>query len=500
MHPRDYAAITPDHPAVIMAGSGETMSYGQLESQANRIAHWLRAQGIERGDTIAVLMENCPEFLAICWAAQRSGLYWTCISPRLLPSEVLYIASDCAARIVFCSQTTAPLLAELVQAGLPVALVAARGSVDGMIDLPSALADLPDWPMANETQGTDLLYSSGTTGRPKGIRRPMPDGPIDQPPNLVRLMTSYFCISKGCRYLCPAPLYHAGPLRWSMGIQMLGGTVVVMEKFDPEQALALIERHGIEAGQFVPTHFTRILKLAPEIRARHDLSSLRSVVHAAAPCPAEIKRAMIDWLGPVVYEYYSSTEGNGLCAINSAEWLAHPGSVGRAFVGKLHICDEAGEPVDSGVTGQVYFEGGWPLSYHDDPEKTAASHNRHGWSTIGDIGWADAEGYLHLTDRKDYMIISGGVNIYPQEVEDRLIAHPRVHDAAIIGRPDADLGERVVAFVQPIESPDDETAFAAELAAYLKSQVSSVKVPREFVFVTELPRSETGKLNKRLLS
>lgn len=499
MHPRDFAVTTPDQPAIIMAGSGETLTYAELDGLSNRIAQLLRVIGVKQGDTIAISMENCPEFLAISWAAQRSGLFWTCISTRLLPEELEHIVRDSAAKVLFCSQATYPVVAEAAQNCTGVVLINARGTVDDVISLLTALKDMPAKPIDDEAQGVDMLYSSGTTGRPKGIRRPLPLGPIDREPNLVKLMTQYFGIPKQCRYLCPAPLYHAGPLRWGMGIQMLGGTLVVMEKFEPEAALALIARHRIQAGQFVPTHFTRMLKLDPEIRTKYDTSSLTSVVHAAAPCPLEVKKAMIEWMGPVVYEYYSSTEGNGLCAISSEEWLTHQGSVGRAFVGKLHICDEVGEPVAVGVTGQIYFEDGWPLVYHDDPEKTAASHNQYGWSTIGDIGWADADGYLYLTDRKDYMIISGGVNIYPQEIEDRLIAHPGVSDAAVIGRPDPDLGERVVAYVQPLQPVDNASAFLDELRKYLRTKVSAVKIPKEFILANDLPRSETGKLNKRLL-
>lgn len=499
MHPRETAISDPDRPAIVMTGSGETMTYGVLEQTADRIAHFLRAKGLVAGDVIAVMMENCPELLAVCWAAQRSGIYWTPVSSKLVASELSYILSDSDCRLLFSSEAMQGVLDALRATHHKLPVIVARGALDGYPALSDCLRGLPDGPITDEAQGTDMLYSSGTTGRPKGIKRPLPTGPIDEVPPLVAIMSDVFNIPSDPRYLCPAPLYHAAPLRWSMAIHSLGGTLYVMEKFGPEAALAAIERYKIRAAQFVPTHFVRMLKLDEAQRKLYNLSSLTSVVHAAAPCPAEIKRAMIDWLGPVIYEYYSSTEGNGFCAINSQEWLDHPGSVGRALIGTLYICDDQGEPVQARTEGQIFFEGGWPVSYHNDGEKTAASHNRHGWSTIGDIGWVDDERFLYLTDRKSFMIISGGVNIYPQEIEDRLIAHPKVRDAAVIGVPDPDLGERVVAVIQPEDTASAGQEFEQELLEYLSGHLSRVKIPRQFDFVAELPRQETGKLNKRVL-
>jgi acyl-CoA synthetase (AMP-forming)/AMP-acid ligase II len=349
-----------------------------------------------------------------------------------------------------------------------------------------------------------MLYSSGTTGRPKGVRIPLPEDPaIDQANMLVALANQAFGISGNSTYLSPAPLYHAAPLRWSMTVHKLGGTVVVMEKFDPETALALIERYQITDGQFVPTHFVRMLKLPDEVRARYDHSSMKCAIHAAAPCPVPVKQAMIEWWGPVLYEYYAGTEGNGFTFITSAQWLERPGSVGRALSGIVRICDEHGDEVPPGVEGQVFFEPTDPAAplfeYHNDPVKTAESRNKHGWTSLGDVGRIDEEGYLYLTDRKSFMIISGGVNIYPQEIENLLVSHPKVADAAVIGAPDPDMGERVVAVVQPLDMADASPAFAAELEQFLAPQLSRVKLPRQIDFRAELPREATGKLYKRLL-
>jgi len=300
-------------------------------------------------------------------------------------------------------------------------------------------------------------------------------------------------------YLSPAPLYHAAPLRWCMSVQRLGGTVIVMEKFDPEQALALIEKYKVDVGQFVPTHFIRMLKLPPEVRAKYDVSSMRSAVHAAAPCPIPVKEQMIEWWGPVIHEYYAGSEGNGFCYIGPEEWLAHKGSVGKAVTAELRICGEDGEALPPRTEGVVYFANGAPLTYHNAPEKIAENTNRHGWTTLGDVGWMDEEGYLYLTDRKSFMIISGGVNIYPQEIENLLVTHPKVADAAVVGAPDEEMGEKVVAVIQPMEWGLASDDLKSELAAFCRANLSHVKSPRVIDFMEELPRHPTGKLYKRLI-
>ena len=497
MHPSVHARTHPDKPAIIMAASGETISYAELDRRSNQVAQLLRARGIGVGDTVALCMENHPWFFCLTWGFQRAGVHFVCASSRLTAPELAYILEDSAAKLLFGSAYLAPLLDEAAVLAPQVPQLRFGGPAE------AALEAMPATPIADERAGTDMLYSSGTTGRPKGVKIPLPVDPaIDQTNVLVQLASMAYGITAEARYLSPAPLYHAAPLRWSMTVHKIGGTVVVMERFDPEAALATIEQYGITDGQFVPTHFVRMLKLPAETRARYDMSTLKCAIHAAAPCPVPIKRAMIEWWGPVLYEYYAGTEGNGSTFITSAEWLAHPGSVGKALSGILHVCDEDGDEVAPGTEGQIFFErteGMVAFEYHNDPVKTADALNKHGWSSLGDVGYQDADGYLYLTDRKSFMIISGGVNIYPQEIENLLVTHPKVADAAVIGAPDADMGERVVAVVQPLDMADAGPALAEELTAYLAPQLSRVKMPRQIDFRAELPRELTGKLYKRHL-
>ena len=344
-----------------------------------------------------------------------------------------------------------------------------------------------------------MLYSSGTTGQPKGVKTPLPDAALGETPGLVPLVTMLFGFNGDSVYLSPAPLYHSAPLRFNMTMQRLGGTSVIMEHFDAEEFLALIERYHITCTQVVPTMFVRMLKLPEETRTEYDVSSLASVVHAAAPCPVEVKRQMIEWWGPIIHEYYAGTEGNGFVYCNSQDWLSHPGTVGRAILGTVRIVDDAGDELPPGEPGTIYFESGATFEYHNDPAKTASSRNDRGWSTLGDVGYLDEEGFLYLTDRKAFMIISGGVNIYPQECENLLITHPKVADAAVFGVPNADLGEEVKAVVQLMPDVPPGPAIAEELIAFCSRHLARQKVPRSIDFEAELPRLPTGKLYKRLL-
>lgn len=499
MHPHVHAVTQPDKPAFIMAGSGETVTYRQLDERSNQGAQLFRSMGLAVGDVVAILLDNHPRYLEIAWAAQRAGLYYTCISTKLTAPEAAYIVKDCGAKALITGpalDTVAAALAPLIPG---VALLRVDGASGPFGDFDAARSAQPTTPIADETAGSDMLYSSGTTGTPKGVKPPLTGGPIDAPHALQMMAQHLFGLSGESVYLSPAPLYHAAPLRWCMSVHKLGGTVVVMEKFDPEAALALIERHKATCGQFVPTHFVRMLKLPEETRARYDVSSMRSAIHAAAPCPVPIKEAMIAWWGPTIYEYYAGTEGNGFCWIDSKNWLERRGSVGQAALGELRICDEAGDPLPPRTEGVVYFANGPAVTYHNAPDKTAESYNRHGWTTLGDVGWTDEDGYLYLTDRKSFMIISGGVNIYPQEIENLLITHPKVADAAVVGAPDEEMGEQVVAVIQPLDRRDAGEPLAAELLAFARDNLSHVKAPRRIDFVQELPRHPTGKLYKRLV-
>jgi long-chain acyl-CoA synthetase len=500
MHPYLHAQTWPDKAALIMAGSGETVTYRQLDERSNQGAHLFRSLGLNSGDAVALLMDNCPRFLEVAWAAQRSGLYYTPLSSKLSAGEAEYILRDCGAKAMVASAGLGHVTAELAARLPDLKLLMVDGVQSSYRSFERARDGQPTTPIADQSAGADMLYSSGTTGRPKGVKNAIVvGGPIEAPSSLTQRAQASYGVSADSVYLSTAPLYHAAPLRWCMAVQRTGGTVVVMEKFDAEAALRLIESYRVDVSQWVPTHFVRLLKLDETLREKYDISSLRAAIHAAAPCPVPVKQAMIDWWGPVLYEYYAGTEGNGMTAISSSEWLAKKGSVGKAVMGEVKICGDDGEPLPRGQEGGVYFSGGGQFKYHNDPVKTAESCNQHGWTTLGDVGYLDGDGYLFLTDRKAFMIISGGVNIYPQEIENLLITHPKVADVAVIGAPDEDMGEKVVAVVQPIDGSDAGEALAAEIIAFARSHLSHVKTPRVVDFMTELPRHATGKLYKRLI-
>ena len=500
MHPGVHAAENPEKPAFIMANSGQVVSYRELNEGSNRGAHLFRGLGLGLGDNIAIFMENNAAYLQICWAAHRAGLYYTCISSYLTAEEVDYIVGDCGAQVFITSEAKADVAAELtsLMPGVKARLMVGE-TIPGYQSYEAETATQPDSPIADEYEGADMLYSSGTTGRPKGIQVPITGEPLGTPRSPVDLLGTLYGFTEESIYLSPAPLYHSAPLRFNMGVLRKGATCIVMEHFDPEGALALIERHQVSHSQWVPTMFVRMLKLPPEARAKYDLSSLRIAVHAAAPCPMEVKQQMIDWWGPVLFEYYAGTEGNGFCAISSEEWLRHRGSVGRALIGTLHIVDDEGNEQPIGTPGAIYFADGPEFTYHNDPERTAESRNERGWSTLGDVGYLDEEGFLYLTDRKSFMIISGGVNIYPQEIENLLVTHPKIMDVAVVGVPDPEFGEAVKAVVQPIDPGQAGPDLEAEILAFGREHLSHIKCPRSVDFEAQLPRHENGKLYKRLI-
>lgn len=477
-----------------MGGSGEVVTFADLEARANRLAHVFRGAGLQRGDHIAIMMENNARYFEAAWAAQRSGLYYTAINSHLRAGEVQYIVEDCGAGALITSEAMDDAIGGLDLSRVRLHLTVGR-------DYEAAVAAAPSDPIADEAEGREMLYSSGTTGRPKGIRKPLPPpelGDPESPAVATALSWERFEIGPGSVYLSPAPLYHAAPLVCSMAVQRLGGTVVVMERFDPLHCLQLIERYRVTAAQFVPTMFVRMLRLPEDERRAHNLSSLSFVVHAAAPCPVAIKRQMLAWWGPIIQEYYAGTEDIGYSWITADEWLAHPGSVGKPM-NECHIVGPDGEEVPPGEIGTVYFAGGRPFEYHNDPGKTASITNARGWRTLGDIGYLDDGGYLHLTDRQAHMIIAGGVNIYPQEAEDVLLGHPAVIDVAVIGVPNDDMGEEVKAVVQTAGERAGDAELEQELLAYCRERLAAYKCPRSIDFVTELPRDESGKLYKRHL-
>jgi acyl-CoA synthetase (AMP-forming)/AMP-acid ligase II len=506
MYPGAHLETHADKPAVIMGGSGFTQTFAELDAAANRLSRLLRAAGLEPGDHIAICMENHDRYLEVVWGCHYAGLVYTCASSRLQSSELEYIIDDCGARAFITSRHKAEQAAEIVPTTPAVELrLMLDGTIEGYQSYESAVAEHPPEPLDEDrVAGTDMLYSSGTTGRPKGITRPFTREPLETTGGpVVGLQQLLFGVDDTKRYLSPAPFYHAAPLRFCLATQALGSTVVAMEHFDAEDYLRLVEEHRITHSQVVPTMFVRMLKLPEETRAKYDVSSLECVIHAAAPCPVPVKRQMIEWFGPVIHEYYAGTEGNGFVYCNSDMWLAHEGTVGTAINCTLHIVGEDGEEVPQGESGTVYFESeNADFEYHNDPEKTASSRHPKGWSTLGDVGYLDGDGFLYLTDRKAYMIISGGVNIYPQEAENVLVTHPKVTDVAVFGVPNDEFGEEVKAVVQPAQMPADEAAaqaLAGELIQYCRSQLADVKCPRSIDFRPELPRHPTGKLYKRLL-
>ena len=458
MHPSVHARSNPDKAAIIVAETGEAISYGELEAASNRAAQLFRAHGLGHEDVVAFMLENTPHYYGLTWGAQRSGLRYVCISSRLTQDETDYILENSGAKMLVVS---ASLGAAAQQLTTTITRFAMGGDIDGWARWEDAAEAMPATPVADERAGVDMLYSSGTTGRPKGVRVPLPEDPaIDATNSLVMLASAVFQINADSIYLSPAPLYHAAPLRWSMTIHRLGGTVVLMKKFDPEAALSHIEKYRVNSSQWVPTHFVRMLKLPEEVRTRYDTSSLKVAIHAAAPCPVPVKQAMIDWWGPVLFEYYAGSEGNGMTFVSSPDWLTHKGTVGRPILGAVHIMGEDNETeLGPNQEGTVFFESENIFEYHGDSEKTASSRNSKGWSTLGDVGKLDDEGFLYLTDRKSFMIITGGVNVYPQEIENHLVTHPKVADVAVVGGPHDEMGEEVIAVIQPADMADATDEF-----------------------------------------
>lgn len=499
MHPGIIADNHPDKPAYIIAETGETFTFRALEDGSNQIANLFRSLELTRGDHIAILLENHPLFLQICLAAQRSGLYFTAISYRLQEEEVEYIVNDCAARIFITSIDRRSVVERLTgnMPGIEVAYMLG-GVIAGFESFESAFAGMPASVIKDESNGSSMLYSSGTTGRPKGILKPLPEGKFGDGEG-GGLFQALYGTTQDSIYLSPAPLYHSAPLTFTLAFMSSGMTCIIMQHFEAEAALKVIEQYKVTHSQWVPTMFIRMLKLDDEARLKYDVSSLECAIHAAAPCPIPIKEQMINWWGPVLHEYYAGSEGNGFVATNSEDWLAHKGTVGRALSGVVHICNDDGKEVAVGESGTIYFEGGGEFEYYNDKDKTAESRHKKGWSTLGDVGHLDEEGFLYLTDRKSFMIISGGVNIYPQETENLLVTHPKVMDVAVFGVPHEEFGEEVKAVVQPVNWDDVGPSLEAELIDFCREHISHIKCPRSVDFDKELPRHPTGKLYKRLL-
>jgi fatty-acyl-CoA synthase len=500
-HPSITALTDPDKPAIIMAVSGETVSYRELDERSNQGAQLFRSLRLAKGDHICLMLENCRQFLEICWAAQRSGVIFTPVSTHLREAETRYIIENCGAKVFIASASLAEVVRPLpAEPGGVQDFFMVGGILPGFESWETAVGRQSTEPIKDQGNGSAMLYSSGTTGQPKGVYLPPSGEAFDTPHFLAERVATLFRFNEETVYLSPAPLYHAAPLHYTMMVTYQGGTSVIMEKFDPERALQLIETYRVTHSQWVPIMFIRMLKLPPAVRRKYDVGSLQFAIHAAAPCPIEIKEKMIEWWGPVIVEYYGATEGIGNTVIDSANWLTHKGSVGLSQVSELHILDDDGNELPAGEIGMVYFSGEEAIfKYHNEPEKTASAFNEKGWATTGDVGYVDGDGYLYLTDRKNFMIISGGVNIYPQEIENLLITHQKVADVAVFGIPNEAFGEEVKAVVEPADWSDATDDVARELIEWLRQRISHVKVPRSLDFRQKLPRLDNGKLYKRQL-
>ena len=500
-NPNDMLRRWGDKPAIVMSGSGRTVTYAELDDRSTRLARVFDEAGLEPGDHVALMLGNRPEFFDVLWAALRSGLYLTPINWHLGPEEAGYIIADCDAKAFVTSADLGEVAAGLdgYSANLTTRLML-DDTIAGYDDFDDTLASVSGEPRSHERAGTFMLYSSGTTGYPKGIVQKLPTAPFGEGQDTITfLMTGLYGADASSTYLSPAPLYHSAPIGFCSAVHRFGGTALVMERFDAADALAAIEQYSVTHAQFVPTHFIRMLRLPDEVRSRYDLSSLRTVLHAAAPCPVPVKQQMIEWFGLIIEEFYAASEAFAVTLISSPDWLEHPGSVGRPALGAVHILDENGGEVPTGETGEVWFETTTRFEYNKDPGKTKQAQDERGWATYGDIGRVDEDGYLYLTDRASNMIISGGVNIYPQEAEMVLSAHPHVHDVAVLGVPDDEMGQRVKAFIELSEGVEATDAEKTELIDYCRAHLAHYKCPREADFVDELPRLETGKLVKRKL-
>lgn len=509
MFPGIWALIKPNKPAVINSVSGEQTSYQELNERSIQLARLFREKGLRKGDHIAIFMENHLRYHEVAWAALRSGLYITPINRYLTAEEAGYILDNCNAQALVSSKKLAETASQLKEFAPQCHIwLMVDGATAHYDSYEKTIDSYPTDALSEEPAGEYMFYSSGTTGKPKGIvRTPREQGIADELSPIANLLKELWGADEHSVYLSPAPLYHSAPIAFSTGIQAIGGTVIMMPRFDETQALESIDKYQVTHSQWVPTMFTRMLKMPENQRYTYDLSSHRVAIHAAAPCPKEIKKKMFEWWGPIIHEYYGGSELNGLTYCKPQDWLEHPGTVGKALLGKLHICDEDGRELPAGEAGLIYFElPEMVFQYHNDPEKTRSSqHPEHpNWSALGDIGYVDNDGFLFLTDRATFMIISGGVNIYPQEIEDTLIMHDKIADVAVIGVPSEEMGEEVKAVVQLAEDLDaidssSQTALTEELMNYARQHLAHYKCPRSIDFIGELPRLPTGKLYKRLL-
>jgi long-chain acyl-CoA synthetase len=497
----NIAAGEPDRTALVGPEGGE-LSYRGLAAAADRYGRGLQAMGLRPGDAIVLLLPNCADMIAVNFAGLQTGLYLVAVNWHLVGPEVAYILADSGAKAFVAHERFAEVAkAAADEAGLPAAARFSVGPVPGFRPLAELGADEPPGRPDIRTLGAPMLYTSGTTGRPKGVRRPLTGADPDDPPQIAAWFFGIFGLKPHDDnvHLCGSPLYHTAVLNFVTISIQLGHTAVLMDRWQPAEMLRLIERYRVTHSHMVPTQFSRLLALPEAERNRHDLSSMRAMIHGAAPCPHEVKRRMLDWWGPVVIEYYAATEGGGTTIV-ADEWLRKPGSVGRAWPGSVvRVLDERGNELPPGQPGLVYLRmGRSSFAYHGDEEKTRAARAGDLF-TVGDIGHLDEEGYLYLHDRKSDMIITGGVNVYPAEIEGELAAHPKVADVAVFGIPHPDWGEEIKAVVQPADGVPPGEELTEELLAFAGRRLARFKLPRSIDYLDELPRDPNGKLYKRRL-
>jgi long-chain acyl-CoA synthetase len=490
--------IAEDQPdALAIAESpGGSRTYGELAGDAHQLAHLFRSLGAAGGDSVAVLADNGNTLIECSLACHESGVYFIPLNTHLTGHELAMILGHSGAKVLVIDERFAPLLAAVEAAGLAVAVLT-TGRLDGVASLSDVRSSMPRTAPPDRRPGSLFVYTSGTTGKPKGIRRPLPDGEVGQVANDSAVFGRAFDFHPfDGPMLVSTGMFHGGSHSYYMGGLNVGQALVIMAKFEPERALQLIEQHRIRSAYMVPTQFHRLLQLPQEVRERYDVSSLHSVVHSAAPCPRPIKEQMMAWWGPVIWETYGGMEGAATIA-KPHRWIEKPGTVGRAVRGvRLFILDDEGNELPLGEVGNVYMETGMRFSYHDDPDQTSSAYRGNRFS-IGDVGYLDEDGYLFITDRAKDMIITGGTNVYPAEIEATLLDHPKIHDAGVIGIPDPEWGETVTALVQLKPEVDAGDDLVGELTTFCQSRLASYKVPRRWEFRRDLPRTEAGKLYKR---
>lgn len=492
-----WAQIQPNKAALIMADTGQVISFQSLQKQVDALSRWLYEQGLQTGDNIVILLENRVEVVYLALAAQQIGLYYSVLSTGVSSKEIQHIIADNQTQLIFLSNYTYSQIRPLHQQ-LPRCYCVDPNTL-GLPVLSEQIGDAA--PLPSDFQrplGRDLLYSSGTTGRAKGIWRPLPPSQAHFDAE-ISLWKKTFGFDENSVYLSTAPLYHAAPLRFSLRALSLGGTIIILSHFDALLALETMQKWKVTHSQWVPAMFNRLLALPKEQQQRLQPKHLRYAIHAAAPCPIHIKEQMIEWWGPVLYEYYAGSESIGTTIITSQEWLENPGSVGRPLSGTVHIVSDEGIELEANEMGHIYFSGGSAFKYVNDAQKTALAFNQHGWATYGDIGYVNEDGYLFLSDRRSDLIVSGGVNIYPQEIEDVLVQHPAIADVCVIGVPDSDFGETPKALIQLHPSYTDNDQTAQLLIIFLTQHLARIKWPKTLLFVPDLPRTETGKMSRSRL-